>query len=1084
MWSSTLVTLLGVVVSTAPAHAACSPGACALDFSPAGGGTNAYVTFGNPATCDGGANSGASCTVASQCPGGTCGLGLAQFTIETWFNRQGAGTAASTGTGGVTAIPLVTKGRGEADTPTNLNMNYFFGIDQASALLVADFEDTTGGDNHPVSGVTAIQTGAWYHAAVTYDGTRWRLYLNGALETDLPVGDTPEATSIQHAGLATAMNSSGLPAGFFDGVLDEVRIWNYARTQQEIVANMNAEVMSAPGLVARWGLNEGSGTAVTDSTSTPRNGTIVGSAGTDWNWEAGAPFNLPPLNLPPDQPGLNAPPNGATGVSTSPTLDVTVSDPDADPLAVTFYGRPVGVPGPDFTVIALPDTQYYSCGSPCSSNPAIFQAQTNWIVANKDALNIAYVAQEGDCVEHGDSGNGTPDVEIEWKNAQAALSLLEDPETTMLPDGIPYSIAVGNHDQTPNGNPDGATTQLYNQYFGISRFQDRSYYGGHYGTNNDNHFELFSASGMDFIVINLEYDTTPDQLILNWADALLKTYSSRQGIIVSHWIIGTGNPGAFGTQGQAIYNNLKDNPNLFLMLAGHVPGEGRRQDTFSGSTVNTLMADYQSRTNGGNGWLRIMTFSPSTNTIQVQTYSPWLAQYETDADSQFTLSYDMGGAGFGVIAINTSVASGTSTTAPWSGLDPSTQHQWYVTVSDGTSTTTGPVWSFTTGSGGPTTTATPTPPPAATATPTVSATPTVTPAPTLTATPTVTPTATGTSTPTKTPTPTVTATPTQTSTPTVTATPTETPTPTVSATPTETSTPTVTATPTETPTPTVTATPTETSTPTVTATPTQTPTPTVTATPTQTPIPIETATPVETPTPGAALDHFTCYKAGATRGSAKFAGIPNPPGLSLIDQFGPSTVEVRKPQFLCAPTDKNNEDPGAELHPEHLNGYKIKNLVKPDFATRITVIDQFNPSGILVDAKKQSHLLVPTVKDHTTPPPTPAAFTVDHFECYTVRVTSQTPKFVPVLGLPTKDQFGSLTIDVRKPKFLCNPVDKNGEGILDPVTHLMCYQVKQVDPVKFVKQVGILVNNQFGPETLDVKKPSELCVPALKNLNP
>jgi hypothetical protein len=238
--------------------------------------------------------------------------------------------------------------------------------------------------------------------------------------------------------------------------------------------------------------------------------------------------------------------------------------------------------------------------------------------------------------------------------------------------------------------------------------------------------------------------------------------------------------------------------------------------------------------------------------------------------------------------------------------------------------------------------------------------------------------------------------------------------------------------------------------------------------------------------PEACLDHFTCYKSGATRGSIKFLGIPNPPGLLLEDQFGPSTVEVKKPQFLCAPTDKNNENPGAELHTEHLKGYPIKNLLKPVFPTNIRVVDQFNPTGLFVNAKKQSHLLVPTVKSLTgpTPVPTPGAFTIDHFECYKVSVTPKTTKFLPVLVLPIKDQFGSMTVDVRKPKFLCNPVDKQGEDPTAPAhtAHLMCYQVKQVktEP-QFQKVLGVFVNNQFGPEQLDVKKPSELCVPALKN---
>ena len=170
---------------------------------------------------------------------------------------------------------------------------------------------------------------------------------------------------------------------------------------------------------------------------------------------------------------------------------------------------------------------------------------------------------------------------------------------------------------------------------------------------------------------------------------------------------------------------------------------------------------------------------------------------------------------------------------------------------------------------------------------------------------------------------------------------------------------------------------------------------------------------------------------------------------------------------------------------EHLTGFPIKNATTTVLPANLRVIDQFNPGGVLVDAKKQSHLLVPTVKSVTgpTPVPTPGAFTVDHFECYKVGITSGTPKFVPVLGVTVADQFGPMTVDVKKPKYLCTPVDKNGEDPSAPshVNHLMCYQVKQVDPVPFMKIVGTFVNNQFGPETLDVKKPALLCVPALKN---
>ena len=55
-------------------------------------------------------------------------------------------------------------------------------------MLAADFEDMASGGNHPVRGRTAICDDIWYHAAATYDGTTWRLYLNGELDAELVVG--------------------------------------------------------------------------------------------------------------------------------------------------------------------------------------------------------------------------------------------------------------------------------------------------------------------------------------------------------------------------------------------------------------------------------------------------------------------------------------------------------------------------------------------------------------------------------------------------------------------------------------------------------------------------------------------------------------------------------------------------------------------------------------------------------------------------------------------------------------------------------------------------------------------------------
>ncbi|MBN2505696.1 MAG: lamin tail domain-containing protein [Verrucomicrobia bacterium] len=222
-------------------------------------------------------------------------LGLAQFTVETWFKWRGTGTTANTGGGGVNALPLVAKGRGESDA-NNLDMNYFLGLDPVTRVLVADLEQGavpppgSPGLNQPVRGVTPVIPNVWHHAAVTYDGTQWHLFLDGALETNVYVGQPPRSDSIQHASLATALNSEGAPSGYFGGVLDEVRIWNYPRTPGQVASNWTQKIEAEAGLVGRWSLDETNGTVAADSSGSGVHGTLVNEP----FWTLGYSFASPP----------------------------------------------------------------------------------------------------------------------------------------------------------------------------------------------------------------------------------------------------------------------------------------------------------------------------------------------------------------------------------------------------------------------------------------------------------------------------------------------------------------------------------------------------------------------------------------------------------------------------------------------------------------------------------------------------------------------------------------------------------------------------------------------------------------------
>ena len=109
------------------------------------------------------------------------------------------------------------------------------------------------------------------------------------------------------------MKTDNTALGFFDGVLDEVRIWNVARTQAQIVSAINTKLPDPQtGLVGRWGLDEATGTTVNDSSGNAINGTITGTGS---SWVAGAPFNTT-VNLAPEAPVLVTPANGASNVPT------------------------------------------------------------------------------------------------------------------------------------------------------------------------------------------------------------------------------------------------------------------------------------------------------------------------------------------------------------------------------------------------------------------------------------------------------------------------------------------------------------------------------------------------------------------------------------------------------------------------------------------------------------------------------------------------------------------------------------------------------------------------------------------------
>jgi hypothetical protein len=275
----------------------------------------------------------------------------------------------------------------------------------------------------------------------------------------------------------------------------------------------------------------------------------------------------------------------------------------------------------DFTVIALPDTQDYA-----ETYPEYYHSQTQWIAENVPGMNIVFVSHLGDIVNNRDD-------ETQWQVADAAMSRLDGM--------VPYGMLPGNHDMKIGGS-----APYYVQYFPASRYEREKWWGGSHNENKNN-FQLFSAGGDDYIAVHLQY-CPPDDSIA-WANKVLKLHSDRKAILSTHvYLTPEGkynnhcNEYSDGKNpGKTLWNKLvKVNPNVFLVLAGHIPGVAKRTDSPNGTPVYQLLSDYQ---DSNEAQLRVMTFYPNEDIIQVTTYSPVLDNYYTDSENQFVMPFEMTG---------------------------------------------------------------------------------------------------------------------------------------------------------------------------------------------------------------------------------------------------------------------------------------------------------------------------------------------------------------------------------------------------------------------------------------------------------
>lgn len=130
--------------------------------------------------------------------------------------------------------------------------------------------------NGPLVGSSQpIPTNQWVHLAATLSGTTGTIYLNGV--------NVGSGTLNIPANVLRTNNyiARSLFAGdeYADAIYDEIRIWNVAKTQSQIQANLRRSLVgNEAGLIGYWRCDEGSGTNIADATGHGNSATLFGGA--------------------------------------------------------------------------------------------------------------------------------------------------------------------------------------------------------------------------------------------------------------------------------------------------------------------------------------------------------------------------------------------------------------------------------------------------------------------------------------------------------------------------------------------------------------------------------------------------------------------------------------------------------------------------------------------------------------------------------------------------------------------------------------------------------------------------------------
>ncbi|PJA55072.1 MAG: hypothetical protein CO167_00275, partial [Candidatus Marinimicrobia bacterium CG_4_9_14_3_um_filter_48_9] len=297
------------------------------------------------------------------------GMGGSSFTLEMWVK--------SSSTHSSWVLPLE---YGNWTTGT-----YQFASNTSTTMKVNFNGSSSGG----ASDTTDWTDDKWHHFAGVFDNTNdlLILYYDG-----VNVAEVAETNAPGSATLPLYIGSRGGSSLFYNGQMDEVRVWNVARSEADIQANMCKKLVgSESGLVAYYQMTNGSGTTLNDNSSNSNNGTLSNMDNADWV-TSGAAVGYASIA------DYSSP--SSVNLASTDGDDVTVGTISGTPDGVQIYrvdGAPNVITPPGSMVTLSPEHYFgvFMVGGTTPTYTLTYNYDGHPGISNESALDLAYRANNG-----------------------------------------------------------------------------------------------------------------------------------------------------------------------------------------------------------------------------------------------------------------------------------------------------------------------------------------------------------------------------------------------------------------------------------------------------------------------------------------------------------------------------------------------------------------------------------------------------------------------------------------------------------------------------------------------------------------